>query len=53
MGNEVGLITMTISMVAKEDLEFPSPMGNEVGLIKVKSRSFGEKLSFRPLWGMR
>ena len=32
---------------------FPSPMGNEVGLIFYYEKNVKGLISFRPLWGMR
>ena len=53
MGNEVGLIYVSIKTWLDIMEEFPSPMGNEVGLIDSLQNKNGNTRSFRPLWGMR
>ena len=54
MGNEVGLMSAAKTGCSMA-LEFPSPMGNEVGLIFEFEIDDGSAYyqSFRPLWGMR
>ena len=41
MGNEVGLIDAWYSNCLIEAVKFPSPMGNEVGLIMERRYSYG------------
>ena len=56
MGNEVGLIRKS-SAESLSIAKFPSPMGNEVGLMDYMYYMYVLKrtplICFRPLWGMR
>ena len=53
MGNEVGLMIYNDDHTDMRTERFPSPMGNEVGLIADNKYDNYDNNGFRPLWGMR